>query len=363
MRTNFKIWYGIPLVLAMLACGPLSQVHLPAGEGSERETPSASLTVPVPTLPGTTVPNTAGPESTFLPTPMDAGLPSPTPAVEPTITPDITFDQQANAYRIRFAPNGTWVQFSDTISAGTPKRYVLTALKGQIMSVSIVQGPVCTVEVNRKDGKPIGNSPGNFPFWRDTLPASQDYIVTVGSQANTTCTLRIVIAPPGEAMQMFGFSDPRYPVGLSYSDEFAPTDVQIPVNPKGTPLLTLAFIDPTFYSPRTNLSEAYLLLAASMDPAVVATCTQPATDIPETSTGTVKIGDYPFTRSEFSGAAAGNRYDQVAYRTVWEGKCFEMIVLIHSTNIGNYAPGTVVEYDQVALMSKFEAVLNTFRAR
>jgi hypothetical protein len=363
MQTKLKIWYGIPLILALLACGPLNQVHLPSGTVSERETPSESPIDTVTPLPGTAVPNTTGPESTSMPTPMPAGLPSPTPALVSTLTPDITFDQQANAYRIRFAPNETWVQFSDTISAGTPKRYVLTAMKGQIMSISIVQGPVCSVEVNRSDGKPIGNSPGNLPYWRDTLPASQDYIVTVVSQVNGTCTVRIVIAPPGKTMQMFEFTDPRYLVGLSYSDEFAPTDIQIPVTPKGTPLLTLAFIDPTFYSPRTNLSEAYLLLAASMDPAVVSTCTQPSTQVPETITGLVKIGDYTFTRSEFSGAAAGNRYDQVAYRTVWDDKCFEMIVLIHSTNIGNYPAGTVVEYDQAALISKFEAVLNTFRAR
>ena len=126
------------------------------------------------------------------------------------------------------------------------------------------------------------------------------------------------------------------------------------------PLFTLAFIDPSFYYPNTNLSEAYLILTGTRDPVTVSTCTQPSTDQPETITGQVTINNYTFTRAEFTDVAAGNLYDQISYRTVFDKKCFELIVLIHSTNIGNYTPGTVVEFDRDALLKKFEAVLDTF---
>jgi hypothetical protein len=217
--------------------------------------------------------------------------------------------------------------------------------------------------VTGADKKPLDDTLYSLPFWRGVLPSTQDYIVSVEPQVSGPFTLRIAIDPPGQATQSFGFTDHHYLVSLIYSDEFAPTDVQIPVNPKGTPLLTLAFIDSAFYSPRTNLSEAYLLLAASSDPTVTSTCTQPSAEIPETVTGQVSINNQSFTRSEFSGAAAGNRYDQVTYRSVWHGKCIEVIFLIHSANIGNYSPGTVVEYDQAALLGKFEAVLNTIQVK
>ena len=298
---------------------------------------------------------------------IDTSIPTPTliptPTTEPTATPQVAFDPNANAERIRFAPNGTWVELSDKIAANATKRYVLSAMQGQVMSVSIPQGPAFSVNVTGADNKPLSDPGYALPFWRGSLPSTQDYIVSIQSQVNSPFTLRIAIDPPGQATQDFGFTDPQFLVALTYTDEFAPTDVQIPVNIKGTPLLTLAFINPAFYSPRTNLIEAYLQAAATADPAIVSTCTQPSNQIAETVTGVVNIHNFAFTRSEFSGAAAGNRYDQIAYRTVWNNKCFEMVFLIHSANIGNYPPGTVVEFDRAALMSKFETVLNTFLAK
>jgi photosystem II stability/assembly factor-like uncharacterized protein len=298
---------------------------------------------------------------------LDASIPTPTPlptrTLEPTPTPDVAFDQKINAYRIQFAPYGTWVEINDTVKANTPKRYVLSAMQRQVMSVAIPQGPAFSVAVAGADKKPLSDLHYPQPFWRGALPSTQDYIVTVESQVSGPFTLRIAINPPGQATQNFEFVDPQYMVALSYTDEFAPTNVQVPVNIKGTPLLTLAFIDPTFYSPTTNLNEAYLVLAATSDPAVVSTCTQPSAQVGETVTGQVTVNNYTFTRSEFDGAAAGNLYEQIAYRTVVDNKCFEVIYLIHSGNISNYPAGTVVAFDQDALLKKFEAVLATFGAK
>ncbi|MBE3037887.1 MAG: hypothetical protein IMZ62_03625, partial [Chloroflexi bacterium] len=201
---------------------------------------------------------------------IDASIPTPTliptPTFEMTPTPNVAFDQNANAYRIRFAPYGTWVEVSATISANTSKRYILSAMQGQIMSVSIPQGPAFSVAVAGADKKPLSDSRDPHPFWRGALPSTQDYIVTVESQVSGPFTLRIAINPPGQATQNLAFADQQYAVILGYTDEFAPTTVEVPAaSTKGTPLLTLAFIDPTFYSPTTNLNEAYLLLTATTD--------------------------------------------------------------------------------------------------
>jgi len=298
---------------------------------------------------------------------IDTSIPTPTliptRTLEPSPTPDVVYDPQANADRIRFAPYATWVELTGTISASEEKHYVLSAMQGQVMSVSVLQGPAYTVEVAQADKTPLSNDQYPQPYWRGTLPATQDYFVTLKSQVDGPFTLRIAINPPGRATQNFAFYDPQYNVALSYSDEFAPMQVQLPVSTIGTPLVTLFFIDPSYYYPATNLNEAGLVLSATSDPNMVATCTQPAVPSGETITGQETINGYVFTRSVFSGAAAGNRYDQVIYRTVWHDTCFELIYLIHSGNIGNYPPGTVVEFDREGLLAKFNAVLATFMAK
>jgi photosystem II stability/assembly factor-like uncharacterized protein len=300
-------------------------------------------------------------------TKVDTSLPTPTPiptgTFEPTLTPNVAFDRNANAYRIRFAPEATWVEINDTISVNESKHYVLSAMRGQIMSVSIPQGPAFSVVVAGADQKSLTDPHNLHPFWRGTLPSTQDYFVTIESQVTAPFTLRIAINPPGQETQDFGFADMQYSVILGYPDEFAPTTVQAPIDNKGTPLLALTFIDPSFYYPITNLNEADVILTATAEPAIVSTCTEPLANRDETVSGNVTINNYTFTRTEFIGAAAGNRYDQISYRTVMDHKCFEVIFLIHSTDIGNYPPGAVVAFDRTALLKKFEAVLDTFGAK
>jgi hypothetical protein len=234
-------------------------------------------------------------------------------------------------------------------------------MQGQVMSVSIRQGMAFTVEVRGADGKTLTDPDAPRSFWRGVLPATQDYFLTITTPVGGTFDLRTAINPPGKALQTFELTDPNSGASLLYSDEFAPVDPQVPITVRGNTLLTLAFIDPSYFSPRTNLSEVYLTLAASDDPAVVSACTQAYEGMAEVITGPVEINGYTFTRGEFSGAAAGNRYDQVSFRTVVKGRCYELVSLVHSTNIGNYPPGTVVEYDAAALTGRLEAVIGSFR--
>jgi photosystem II stability/assembly factor-like uncharacterized protein len=296
---------------------------------------------------------------TSIPTPTSV----PTATLEPTPTPNVAYDPQAQADRIKFAPYATWVEVNSTVTANTGKRFVLSAMQNQVMSVSILQGPAFSVEVAGADKKSLTNPLYPQPYWRGGLPATQDYYVTVTSQVAAPFTLRIAINPPGLANQYFEFADPQYLVVLDYSDEFTPINWQMPFTTKGTPLLTLYFIEPSYYYPTTNLIEAALELTATTNPAIVSTCTQPAAQSGETVTGQVTIHGYSFTQSELTGAAAGNRYDQIFYRTAAQGQCFEVIFLIHSANIQNYPAGTVVEFDRVRLLHQFEAVLDTFSAK
>ena len=298
---------------------------------------------------------------------LDANIPTPTPlptqTLEPTPTPDVVFDSKANAYRIQFAPGATWVDVSGILSANLTKHFVLSAMQGQVMSVSVRQGPAFPIEVAGADKKVLSNNLLPRPLWRGVLPSSQDYFVTVESRAAGPFTLRVAINPPGQTTQNFEFDDPAYAVVLGYTDEFAPMDWQFTLSTKGTPLVTLYLIALSLYYPHTNLDEAAVLLTATTDPAIVSTCTQPSTQPVETLTGQETVNGYTFTRSEVTGAAAGNVFDQIFYRTALQNKCFEVVFVIHSSPIGIYPPGTVVEFDRAALLGKFEAMLNSFGAK
>ena len=165
--------------------------------------------------------------------------------------------------------------------------------------------------------------------------------------------------PPGKTRQYFDFRDVQHGGTLRYSDEFAPTEYIPAGDFQGAPVLALELIRMDFLTPVTNLSEAYFLFSAMDDPTTVATCTQPRSP-QEDVIGQEVFNGYEFTRSEMFGAGAGNNYQLEMYRSVVENVCYEAVFFMHSGNIGNYPPGMVTEFDQAALMGKFEEILSSF---
>ena len=134
---------------------------------------------------------------------VDTSIPTPTliptATPEPTATPNVVFDPNANAYRIRFAPNATWVEINDNIAAKSTRRYVLSAMQGQMMSVSIPEVSALTLSVAGADQKALSDLRAQHSFWRGGLPSTQDYILSVQSQTAAPFTLRVAINPPGQA--------------------------------------------------------------------------------------------------------------------------------------------------------------------
>jgi hypothetical protein len=262
---------------------------------------------------------------------------------------------------IRFPAGGTWVTVGTHLEKDTSIDYVLSAMKDQVMSVSIDYGRPFMVEV--KNSTTVLTDPDNeHSFWRGTLPADGEYRVTVKTPISADFTLRVVINPPGQAIQYFDYVSPRGTATLRYPDEFAPI-AYIPTGLyKGTPDLVLEFVQPEFYRPTTNLGEAYFLFSESTDSQIVATCTQLLPQL-EAAAGQKTINGLDFVHSEISDAAAGNIYDQVVYRTVYNNVCYEMVFYMHSANVGNFTPGTVEEYGRARLIQKFEQILNTFTVK
>lgn len=314
---------------------------------------------PTPTLELSPIPET--PTPVVVPA---SPSPQPTATYLPTVPPVPTKSAGnpiTNENRIQFPAGGTWVEVGAYLDEGRSIQYVLSAMKNQVMSVSIEQSWPFTVEI--ADSTSLLTDPNyERPFWRGTLPVSGDYFLTVRTQAKGGFSMRVAINPPGQANQYFDYTNPQETITLRYSDEFAPTAYLPAGEFKGVPSLVLEFIRPDFYSPTTNLSEAYFMFSTMNDPQTVAGCTQPLPQL-ETVTGQKNINGYTFTQSAAIGVAAGNIYDQVIYRTVSNTICYEIVFYMHSGNIGNYTPGTVVEFDRAGLLNKFEQVLSTFSVK
>ncbi len=75
----------------------------------------------------------------------------------------------------------------------------------------------------------------------------------------------------------------------------------------------------------------------------------------------VTINGIDFLTWGGTGAAAGNIYEEKVYRTMHEKYCFELREIIHTSNIGNYDPGTVTEIDKKPLWEKLDAVVSSFK--
>ncbi len=309
-------------------------------------------------------------ENTALPVETVQFTPIPTFTAEVQLTADFpTFTPPGQPDAIQFKTNGTFADIKDTIATGASKTYSINAMQGQIMSISILpQIPdggwgYIPMQVKGADGSILcpQSADSECIFWRGVLPSSQDYFVTLTPNGEVPqFVMRVAINPPGQDAQNFQYNNFATGLSLTYPDTFAPA---LPVvgNYKINPELTLHFIDSEAYE-KTNLSEVYLFVSSTSEAQTVATCTEPnqSGGGPEYSVGNEVVNGLTFIHSTSEGAGAGNYYQQEIYRMVNKNVCHEVIYFIHSTNIGNYPPGIVTEFDRDALMQKLFSVFSTF---
>jgi hypothetical protein len=58
---------------------------------------------------------------------------------------------------------------------------------------------------------------------------------------------------------------------------------------------------------------------------------------------------------------AGNAYEQTVYALAGSRPCTAVRTVIHSTNIGNYDPGMVTEFNKAALMAQFDKIRRSLK--
>ena len=106
----------------------------------------------------------------------------------------------------------------------------------------------------------------------------------------------------------------------------------------------------------TNLTEKYVDMSVLEG---ASTCKSPDIGGTPATTETVTINGIQFLKESGDGAAAGNRYDFVAYSTSSNNNCVSLTFVLHSFNSGNTNPPTP-EFDRAAESAVFDQIINSF---
>ncbi len=122
----------------------------------------------------------------------------------------------------------------------------------------------------------------------------------------------------------------------------------------------VSFTIPESLTTGTNLSKDSSI-SVEENPNIVTCEAREFIDVPNTQISVVVNGK-TYTTMQFSDAGAGNFYDETIV-AVPGTPCRGIRLLIHSTNIGNYDPGTIKEFDKSALLSIFATMAASYNAK
>jgi hypothetical protein len=67
-------------------------------------------------------------------------------------------------------------------------------------------------------------------------------------------------------------------------------------------------------------------------------------------------GSVSYSVATSSEGAAGNLYEEMVYAIASSSPCTAVRYFIHSTNLGNYPPGSVSAFDRAALLRAFDEI-------
>jgi hypothetical protein len=178
------------LAVTVTACKLPAAGSPPPITTQEPATPTATIGVlaqptntPIPTTPVVIIPTTEEPTAVIA-TPVP-----PTP-VPPTPMP------LPQAIRIQFAAGGTSAVINGQIEAGQTLYYVLEASATQTMNVKISSpnGDIY-LGVFGADHQVLLDSTSQYVLWSGTLPATQDYYLSLTATTSSTYNLSVEIPP------------------------------------------------------------------------------------------------------------------------------------------------------------------------
>jgi hypothetical protein len=111
----------------------------------------------------------------------------------------------------------------------------------------------------------------------------------------------------------------------------------------------------------TNLSDESYLAVETLPRTAACTAGKFLDDADEAGVHTEKARGITYSVEHGTDAGAGNFYEETVYAVQGSQPCLAVRYFIHSTNIGNYPPGAVKEFDKAKLLATFDKMRASFR--
>jgi hypothetical protein len=116
------------------------------------------------------------------------------------VTPDPATDQEE--IRISFNEGSTSSYVNGKLESSTSQKYVLRAMEGQEMVVSLINSPPHQglLVIYGEDGTVLISDHAETTYWSGILPSTQDYYISVHASPNyaLSYSMQVIIPPVGE---------------------------------------------------------------------------------------------------------------------------------------------------------------------
>ena len=191
------------------------------------------------------------------------------------------------------------------------------------------------------------NSDESFVFWGKGNGA---FVLEANNQTYAGCMAFVL--DPGGLPQAFadgikGFSI-RYPVGFSVDASY-----KYQALGPGKDIAGIKFTIPTTMASGTNLSSFDTGVSVEEIPDAQ-DCNATLFVYPGVKAVNITDNNTEYSFVTTSDAGAGNFYEEKVWAMPGTNPCIAIRYFIHSTNIGNYTPGTVREFDRASLINQFD---------
>ena len=110
----------------------------------------------------------------------------------------------------------------------------------------------------------------------------------------------------------------------------------------------------------TNLSNDSYLAVETLPGTAGCTADKFLDDADQEGVRTETDGGITWSVELGSDAGAGNLYDETVYAVQGSQPCLAIRYFIHSTNIANYPPGSVTQFDKTKLLATFDRIRASF---
>jgi membrane-bound inhibitor of C-type lysozyme len=205
-------------------------------------------------------------------------------------------------------------------------------------------------ETPSADGQRFANDDATFIFWVNGNGA-----LILENNEERSYVGCVALASQGELP--YKYSNTNAGFSLHLPAGFTPDDSYIYRLNTGEAISGVKFTIPASAASSTNLSiDSYVSIERIPG---IQTCTTSLFLSNDAMMRIINDSGTTYAVAQVTGAAAGNRYEEMVYAIPGSNPCIAVRYFIHSTSVENYPPGTVTGYDRDALLAQFDAIRRT----